>query len=218
MVNPRLIAIEGPIGVGKEALARRLAEKLEAQLIQDEPNPFLGKFYSDRQSYAFQSQLFFLLSRYQQLFKLRQGELFQNGAVSDFLFDKNRLFARLNLDEQEYKLHDRIYQMLKERLAPPDLTIYLYADLDVLLARLQGQTPKAGAPGVTEDYLREVVEAYNGFFFDYAESPLLVVNTTHLDFAKRQRDLEALVKKMNTISSGTHFWIPAEGTFDIEQQ
>lgn len=218
MANPRLIAIEGPIGVGKEALARRLADRLSAQLISDEPNPFLGKFYSDRQSYAFQAQLFFLLSRYQQLYKLRQGELFQNGAVCDFLFDKNQIFARLNLDEQEAKLHDRLYQMLRERLASPDLVIYLYAEGEVLQRRLRSRKAGDGGPGVTEDYLSEVMEAYNSFFFEYADSPLLVVNTSHLDFEKRDRDLEALLKKMNSVSRGTHFWIPAEGTFDAEPQ
>jgi deoxyguanosine kinase len=214
MNPPRLIAVEGPIGVGKETLAAKLAERLGGHCLRDEANPFLSRFYGDRQRYAFQAQLFFLLSRYQQLKDLRQGDLFQKQVVCDFLFEKNQIFSRLNLDERELSLHEKVYQLLREQIPRPDLVIYLYADAEALLKRLAKRSTAAGeAPPITEDYLAEVIEAYNSFFFDYAASPLLVVNTTHLDFERRPADLSELVKKMNTVTSGTNFWIPMEGTF-----
>ncbi len=210
MQEHRIIAVDGPIGVGKSSLAKMLAARLGAEARLDEPNPFLNKFYKDRRAHAFETQLFFLLSRYQQLHALRQGDLFRGKVVLDYLFEKDRLFARLNLESDELALYDKVYTMLGGRVAVPDLVIYLYADLEVLMERLEKRRREKGGdfPHIPEDYLRQVMDAYNRFFFDYTSSPLLVVNTNHLDFEKREKDLDELISKMETVTSGVQYWIP----------
>ncbi len=209
MDDARYIAIEGPIGAGKSTLARLLAESTGSRLVvePDEENPFLERFYADEKKYAFQTQLFYLLSRYQQQTTLNQGELFRRGIVCDYLFAKDRIFAALTLDEQEFRLYDRVYSMLVTQVPRPDLVVYLQARSEVLLDRVT----KRGRPSerrLRGGYLDEVSQAYNQFFFHYAETPLLVVNTSEIDFVTRPEDREALLREIRRTRSGVHHYMP----------
>jgi deoxyadenosine/deoxycytidine kinase len=185
------IVVEGPIGVGKTALARVLAERLRARLVLEPgDNPFMQTFYDDPRKLAFQAQVFFLLSRYRQQEELTQHDLFQpGGVVSDFLFARDRIFAQLNLSRDEWLLYDRIYRMLGSAMPRPDLVVYLQARPEVLLERCRktpGKTPPA-------EYIQRVAEAYAEFFFQYGDGPLLVVNTSEIDFVDSRADLDDLV-------------------------
>lgn len=209
MADARYIAVEGPIGAGKSTLARILAERSGARLVveSDEENPFLERFYANERLHAFQTQLFYLLSRYQQQTTLKQGDLFSRGIVTDYLFAKDRIFAALTLDEQEFKLYDRIYATLDTHLPKPDLVVYLTARPDVLLSRVQKRGRKAETR-LRAGYLEEVGQAFNHFFFHYTETPLLVVNTSDIDFVSDERDREQLLKEIERSKTGVHHYIP----------
>lgn len=209
MDRPRFLVVEGPIGVGKTSLATRIADRLGAHKILEAgtDNPFLADFYADRRRYAFQAQLCFLLSRYRQQRELQQVDLFQQSVVSDYLFAKDRIFAYLNLDDNELALYERFHGLLEVRVPRPDLTIYLQASTDVLLERLA----ERGAPyekKIPREYLEDVNQAYSHFFFHYKETPLLVVNTSEIDFVKRVEDLDDLLRAIRETTQGTRYYVP----------
>ncbi len=209
MEKSRYIAIEGPIGVGKSSLADLLAQQMGGRTLIEEvdTNPFLSSFYGDIKKYAFQTQLFFLLSRYQQQKEVFQQELFSSTVISDYLFAKDRIFAYLNLDENELSLYEQVYRLLDTRIPRPDLVIYLQASTDVLLDRIKRRN-KDYERGVKEDYLERLIEAYNRYFFYYNETPLLVVNTTEIDFVNNPADLANLVKEIKHMKGGSQHYIP----------
>ncbi len=209
MEKSRYIAIEGPIGVGKSSLADLLAQKMGGRTLIEEvdSNPFLSSFYADIKKYAFQTQLFFLLSRYQQQKEMFQQELFNSTIISDYLFAKDRIFAYLNLDENELGLYEQVYRLLDTRIPRPDLVIYLQASTDVLLDRIKRRN-KEYEKSVKEDYLEKLIDAYNRYFFYYNETPLLVVNTTEIDFVNNTADLANLVKEIRSMKGGSQHYIP----------
>ena len=203
MEKLRYIAVEGPIGVGKTSLANMLAEDLKARLVLEEAdtNPFLGPFYEDSRRYAFQAQVFFLLSRYRQQIELKQQDLFNQVTVCDYIFAKDQIFASLNLSEDEMDLYNRVYQLLDARLPKPDLVIFLQASPDILMNRVK-KRKGAFEKGLKGDYVERVAQAYSQFFFKYSETPLLVVNTSGLDFVKNPKDYETLKKELYHMVKG----------------
>ena len=205
----RYMVIEGPIGVGKTSLATLLAKKFNGRLILEvvDENPFLSSFYDDRQKHAFQTQLFFLLSRFRQQQELFQQDLFNSVTLSDYLFAKDRIFACLNLDPNELGLYDRIFDALGNRTTKPDLVIYLQARLDVLFSRIR-RRGREFERKIDPAYLEDLIKAYNEFFFHYNESPLLVINTSDIDFVQNEEDLENLVGVIRRMRKGTHHYIP----------
>jgi deoxyadenosine/deoxycytidine kinase len=205
------IAIEGPIGVGKTALAERLATRLDATTVLEErDNPFLADFYAGRPGSALQAQLFYLLNRHRQQLLLRQGDLFAQATVSDYLFDRDKIFAYLNLDDNELFIYQRLYDLLVRDVPAPDLVIYLQAPTDVLVRRVRDAASERDADGLepSEEYLRELNEAYQHFFFHYASTPLLVVETSQLDLAGSDAALDGLLRQINTMGRGTQYWVP----------
>jgi deoxyguanosine kinase len=207
--DKRYIAVEGPIGVGKTSLARMLAAELNGDLLleQTDANPFLEKFYRDRKRYALQAQLFFLLTRYQQQKDLGQLDLFQQMIVSDYLFDRDRIFAHLNLDKDELRLYDDIYALLEARLTRPDLVILIQARPEILKGRIRTRG-KRFEKDISLEYLEEVVEAYKDYFFYYNDSPLLVVDATEIDFVQSREDFEDLVREIKGTRKGTWYYMP----------
>jgi deoxyadenosine/deoxycytidine kinase len=203
------IAIEGVIGVGKTSLAERLAKALDARLVLEEfeENPFLGSFYTDRKRYAFQTQLFFLLSRYRQFQDLRQTELFSKLMVTDYMFQKDRLFAYLNLDENEMGLYDKIAAMMEETTSHPDLVIYLQADTDRLLYNIR-KRGRDFESAINADYIAALNQVYNEYFFRYKTSPLLIINATDIDFVNDEEDLADLLATIRQPIEGTKFYNP----------
>ena len=212
MEKSRYIAVEGPIGVGKTTLATALAERLGGRVVLEavEENPFLPGFYQDRKKHAFQAQLFFLLSRYQQQQELFQQDLFNQVTVADYLFAKDRIFASLTLEPNELALYERIWQVLGARVVKPDLVVYLQARPDVLSARIR-KRGRDFERNVAPDYLESVSRAYGDFFFHYEDTPLLVVNTSDLDLAD-EGDLEALLREIRRHRRGRlHFSLAGHG-------
>jgi deoxyadenosine/deoxycytidine kinase len=209
MKKTKYIVIEGPIGVGKTSLAKSLAAEFQARTVFErvEDNPFLPKFYEDPKTHAFQNQLFFLLNRYQQQRDLGQQDLFAQNLVSDYLFAKDKIFASLTLSGEELNLYQQIYQLLDPRIPKPDLTIYLQARPEVLYKRIK-KRDKSYERSVTLDYLKEVAQAYSEFFFHYEETPLLVVNTSEIDFVASGEQLADLIKEINDMGPGTQHYIP----------
>lgn len=203
------IVIEGPLGVGKTSLARMLAERLDGEILLEdiEENPFLADFYRDPRKYGFQTQIFFLLRRYQQARQLGQIGLFNRVLVTDCLFDKDRIFAGANLDEKEFWLYDQIYRLLKGRLGPPDLVIFLQARTDVLMDRIRSRGRKYER-NIGAKYLEEINRSFNEFFFNYDEAPLLVVNASEIDFVHVPEDFEDLVSRIQGMKSGTQYYVP----------
>ena len=203
------IVIEGPIGVGKTSLARLLAKEFAARCILEKPeeNPFLSHFYQDRKKYAFQAQVFFLLTRFQQQQEIAQFDLFNQVTISDYLFDKDRLFAHLNLDENEFPLYEKIFQLLVGRIPAPDLVIFLQAKPEVLLQRIKTRNNDYEKE-MDLDYLKRLTEAYNYYFFHYTQTPLLVVNTSEIDFVKRKEDLDQLLREIRAMKKGTWYFTP----------
>jgi deoxyadenosine/deoxycytidine kinase len=207
--TPRYIAIEGPIGVGKSSLAKILAHKYASRLVKEEAagNPFLERFYENPRKFAFQTQLFFLLSRYRQQRELAQGDLFEGGLVCDYILAKDKIFALINLEDDEISLYESIYKLLVSTLPKPDLVIYLQARPEVLLSRVR-KRGIAYERNISLDYLRTLSDAYNEYFFHYNETPLLVVNTSEIDFVESPRDLEHLVREVKSVKRGTQHYIP----------
>ncbi|UCD70924.1 MAG: deoxynucleoside kinase [Syntrophobacterales bacterium] len=201
--------IEGPIGVGKTSLAKRLSPPFKARCILEAPedNPFLHKFYRDRKKYAFQTQLFFLLNRYQQQREIRQIDLFNQVTITDYLFTKDRIFAYLNLDENELALYERVFALLNGRIPTPDLVIFLQAKPETLLARIRVRDIEYERE-IDIEYLRALNQAYNTYFFHYEESPLLVVDTSEIDFVNKEEDLENLIRETRSMRRGTWYYKP----------
>jgi len=205
---PRYIAVEGPIRVGKSTLARVLAERLNAQRVMEpEDNPFLGAFYQGDRGAAFQAQFAFLVRRFEQLRALDLGPRSQTIVVADFIFEKDKLFACLNLSDQELEIYNRYYNHFRDRLPTPDLVIYLQATPEVLKKRLKKKNV-SGERAINEDYLQEVVKAYEHFFFHYTSSDLLIVNTSEIDFVEHNEDLQELLRKVSEPIKGTQYFLP----------
>ncbi len=209
MLHHKYIAVEGPIGVGKTSLADILAKKLNARLVLEgaEENPFITDFYKDIQKHAFQTQMFFLLSRFKQQQDLAQSDLFQQGIVSDYVFAKDRIFANLTLGDNELKLYEQIHSILGGRILKPDFVIYLQASTDVLLKRIAMRGRKFENQ-ITAEYLAELNQAYNYYFFHYQETPLMVVNTSEIDFVHRDADLDDLLTHLGKVTRGTVYYQP----------
>jgi len=205
------IAIEGPAGVGTSSLAERVAARLDATaVLEDAENPFLADFYAGRPGAALQAQLFFLLSRHRQLVGLQQGNLFAQATVCDYLFDKDKIFAYLNLDDNELFIYQRLYELLSRDVPAPDLVIYLQAPTDVLVRRLRERARNAERDGLDPDpdYLRELNEAYQHFFFHYSATPLLVVETSQLGVDASDEAVDDLIRQIRTMNRGTRYYVP----------
>ena len=207
----RYVAVEGPIGVGKTALAERLGARLGATLVLEESdNPFLADFYADRPGAALQAQLFFLLSRHRQQTALQQSDLFREQTISDYLFDRDKIFAYLNLDDNELFIYQRLYELLARDVPAPDLVIYLQAPTDVLLRRLRKRRDDPDSTGFEPqaDYLKELNEAYQHFFFHYNATPLLVVETSQLDPDSWDHAMDDLERQITEMGPGTRYYVP----------
>lgn len=205
---PRYIAVEGPIRVGKSTLARVLAERLNAQRVMEpEDNAFLPAFYKGEPGAAFQTQFTFLVRRFEQLRTLDVGARSQKAIVTDFIFEKDKLFACLNLNDVELETYNRYYNLFREQIPTPDLVIYLQATPEVLKKRLKKKNAP-GEKGINEDYLEEVIKAYEHFFFHYTSSDLLIVNTSEIDFVERNGDLQELLRKVSAPIKGTQYFLP----------
>ena len=207
----RYIAIEGPIGAGKTVLAERLGTRLDATVVMEETdNPFLTDFYADRPGSALQAQLFYLLNRHRQQTSLRQADLFSQTIICDYLFDKDKIFAYLNLDDNELFIYQRLYDLLVRDVPPPDLVVYLQSPTDVLLRRVHSRRLEAEAVALQPDdeYLRELNEAYHHFFFHYNVTPLLVVETSQFDSDASDEALDDLIKQIRAMGPGTRYYVP----------
>lgn len=209
MNNPRFIVIEGPIGVGKTTLAKKLAQSYDSELLLEgaAENPFISKFYENPRAAALPTQLYFLLQRARQMQELRQGDMFSPVRVSDFLMEKDRLFAELTLDEDELKLYEQVYEQLTFDVLVPDLVIYLQAPLEILHERIYHRGI-AHERLIESSYLRRLSDAYVQFFYHYDEAPLLIVNAAELDFASNDKDYDQLLQRISSIRSGRHFFNP----------
>ena len=203
------LAIEGVIGAGKTSLAERVSEKLNGRLIleQSEENPYLEDFYREPKRYAFQVQLFFLLSRYRQLVNLPQQDLFHPYLIADYLFAKDKIFAYLNLEERDLVLYDRVVSLLETDLTKPDLVIYLQASSERLIENIKHRNRKFEKQ-ISADYIKRLNDAYNEFFFRYNETPLLVINTTEIDFVKNDEDLNDLIAQIMNPPMGVKYYVP----------
>ncbi len=208
-IEPRFIAIEGAIGAGKTSLVNLIEQQYGARVILEEndSNPFIAKFYEDQETYSFQTQIFFLLSRYNQYMELAQRDLFNSVVVIDYLFQRDKIFAKLNLEDHEYRLYDQIFNLLGPKAPKPDLVIFLQASAEVLLERISKRNRDYEA-FMDPDYLDSVNKAFNNFFFYYSETPLLVINTNEIDFVEKKCDMEELINKINSHKIGREYYNP----------
>ena len=209
MPGRNYVAIEGVIGVGKTTLAGLLAKKWGAHLKLEvvEENPFLPQFYADMRAYAFQTQLFFLLSRHKQQLELKQYDLFMERVVADYMFAKDRIFANITLDDNELALYTRLADLLERDVPKPDIVVYLQASVDVLMDRIRKRGRKFERD-MSRDYIESLNEAYNYFFFHYTDTPLIVVNTNDIDFVDNSADFEELAKEIEEHDKGTAYYVP----------
>ena len=207
--KPGFIVVEGPVGVGKTTLAKRLAETFNTDLLLEgaDENPFLNKFYENQKNVAFQTQLFFLFQRAQQMQDLRQADMFRPVHVADFIMEKDRLFAELTLDEEEFKLYEQVYQHLTIDAPVPDLVIYLQAPVDVLRKRIANRG-RAYERSMDSEYLSRLNESYARFFYNYNDSPLLIVNAEEIDLVNNENDYNLLLEQIKKIKSGRHYFNP----------
>jgi deoxyadenosine/deoxycytidine kinase len=204
----RYIAIEGPIGAGKTALAERLGTRLDATVVLEETeNPFLTDFYADRPGAALQAQLFYLLNRHRQQLTMRQADLFSQTTISDYVFDKDKIFAYLNLDDNELFIYQRLYELLARDVPPPDLVVYLQAPVDVLLERIARRGIDY-EQGIERRYLERLVEAYARFFLEYEVAPVLIVNAAEIDPIGNDRDYRSLLAEIARSRRGRHYFNP----------
>jgi deoxyguanosine kinase len=203
------IAVEGVIGVGKTLVVQRLAERLQAATVLEDwaSNPFLKAFYDGQAGAAFQTELFFVLSRYRQQQDLLQRRLFSQATLCDYVLEKSKIFAYLNLDDSELLVYERLYSLLAEGAPRPDLVVYLQAPTEVLMKRIL-QRGRPEEAHLSEEYLAEVNRAYNHYFFHYTQTPLLVVNTAEVDFAARAEDVDDLLKQVRQMGKGTQYYVP----------
>jgi deoxyguanosine kinase len=206
----RYIAVEGPLGVGKTVLADRLGARFDATIVLDDTeNPFLADFYADRPGAAFQTQLFYTLARHRQQMSLRQSDLFSQLTICDYLFDRDKIYAYLNLDDNELFIYQRLYELLAPELPTPDLVMYLQTPTDVLRRRLREHSrSNPDLPLPDDDYLRELNEAYNHYFFHYSATPLLVVETSQFDLTWGDDALTELERQVRTMGKGTRYYVP----------
>jgi deoxyadenosine/deoxycytidine kinase len=209
----RYLAIEGPVGLGKTALAERLGARLDANVVLEEvDNPFLPDFYAGRGGAAFQAQLFFTLARHRQLVSLRQHDLFSQVTICDYLFERDRVYAFMNLDDNELFIYQRLFELVARDLSQPDIVIYLQTPTDRLIRRSQEQArrdPERGGPSGA--YLAELNEAYNHFFFHYSATPLLVVETSQMDVSWGDDAVDDLLRQLRAMSRGTQYYVPRTG-------
>ena len=202
------LAVDGPIGVGKTTLVEKLCERFEGvKLLEDVGNPFLADFYQDRPNTAFQTQLYFLLSRYKQQQEVHQRGLFDRLVLADSTFEKDRIFAYLNLTDEELSLYDKLYKLLEPQVRRPDLVLYLVADVETCLERIK-RRQRSFERNMSAEYLAELIDAYNHFYHYWSSSPLLVVDTRHIDFVEREEDFEDLVRKLSRPVKGTEYYVP----------
>ena len=206
---PYHIAVEGTIGVGKTSLAKILGERLEAKLILEEfeENPFLVDFYKDPERFAFQTQLFFLLSRYRQQQELQQTDLFTKALISDYMFVKDRLFAALNLNDKEMGLYNSVARILEKNVSSPDMVIFLQSDTDRLMLNIK-KRGREYEKSIDWKYIDALNQIYNEFFFRYDKSPLLIINTNDIDFVNNKTDLEEIIEFIRTPGEGTRYFNP----------
>lgn len=207
--SPGYIVVEGPIGVGKTSLAQRLADAFDARPLLERPeeNPFLERFYAARKHFALPTQLFFLFQRVRQIQELKQGDMFNTGTVADFLMDKDKLFARANLDDDELRLYEQVHGQMNTDWPKPDLVIYLQAPIDVLMERLR----KRDIPYermIERNYLKSLVDAYTQYFYHYTGAPLLMVNAAEINFVDSDADFDMLLAHIRKIKTGRHFFNP----------
>ncbi|MEE8437938.1 MAG: deoxynucleoside kinase [Candidatus Neomarinimicrobiota bacterium] len=212
MRNLYYVAIEGSIGVGKTSLAKLLSEKLSARLVLEtfQDNPFLSDFYEEPDRFAFQTQLWFLLQRYQQQQELRQVDMFHSLLVSDYMFVKDRLFASLNLKEKEMSLYDSVANMMEKNVLHPDLVIFLQADTDTLINNIK-RRGREYEKNISWDYIDSLNQVYNEYFFRYQDTPLVIINTNNIDFVHSEQDLEEVINYIRQPVTGTKFFNPARG-------
>jgi len=205
----RHVAIDGPIGVGKTSLVELLARRFHGtKILEDVDNPFLPEFYKKKKGAAFQTQLFFLLSRYQQQCEIAQIDLFTTLVVADYHFPKDKIFACLNLDDSELLIYDRLYTLLSETVPKPDLILYLQGSLETCMRRIK-RASRAVEKGITPEYVAQLIEAYNYYFYHYEDTPLLVVNTNEIDFVNRPADFDDLVAQIQKARKGVQYYVPA---------
>jgi len=208
----RNLAVEGPIGVGKTTFVELLARKFDAhKVLEDVDNPFLKEFYQDHPGAAFQAQLFFLLSRYRQHQELSQRDLFSQITLSDYIFPKDKIFAYLNLDDSELMIYDKLYSLLEAQVPKPDLVIFLQASTDRLVARINKRR-RGYETGISEAYINEVNKAYNYFFFHYTQAPLLVIDTSDIDFVEHEEHLDELIAQIRKMDRGVQYYRPLGST------
>ncbi|HEX4953765.1 MAG TPA: deoxynucleoside kinase [Thermoanaerobaculia bacterium] len=202
------LAVDGPIGVGKTTLVEMLTGRYEGvKVLEDVENPFLGAFYKDREGAAFQTELYFLLSRYKQQQEVVQRELFHRLVVSDYTFQKNRIFAYLTLSDDELMLFDKLYTLLEPQVPKPELVLYLVADVDTCVERIKKRA-RSVEKEISRDYLAELIDAYNHYYHYYDRSPLLVVDTRHMNFPERPEDFEELIRRLQRPVRGTEYFVP----------
>jgi len=209
MEHPEFIVVEGPIGVGKTTLAKKLAHSFSSELLLEgaAENPFMSRFYENPRAAALSTQLFFLLQRARQMQELRQADMFNPVRIADFLMEKDRLFAELTLDEDELTLYEQVYDQLTIDVPEPDLVVYLQAPVEVLLGRIENR-------GVQHErlieaaYLQRLSDSYVDFFYHYTDAPLLIVNAADIDFANNEKDYQQLLERLKSINSGRHYYNP----------